>query len=87
MSKEKYNQCILEKIVPNGTQTQVSWIPKAFAIKNKVLKLRDPKFGDWEDGWKVTSVGTESDDVPDSHIAIKEHRKRTGDSLPKKEKK
>ncbi|WP_164921247.1 hypothetical protein [Rhodopirellula baltica] len=40
----------------------------------------------WVDGWVVESVGdvfVEDDQLPDSHKAIKKHRKSTGDSAPR----
>lgn len=43
-----YAQCHLEK----GNLTQVSWIPKPYAVVGSVLKLKDDN-GVWENGWVV----------------------------------
>ena len=40
---------------------QVSHIPKQFAVKGDVLKLRSGT--EWEDGWFVESVGQEVDEA------------------------
>jgi len=80
-----YRQCYLEKPTTEGTSCQMSWIPEKFAVKDKVLKLKDDD-GNWDNGWIVRTVGTfrrEDEDLPDSHSAIKGHRKTTGDSMPK----
>lgn len=75
-----YRQCRLS----NGTARQVSWIPEKYAIKNKILKLKEN--GKWINGWKVDSAGTHllaEDMLPDPHQEIKSHRKATGDSMKK----
>lgn len=84
--KTQYKQCVLAKKGPKLSQTtyQTSWIPIKFAVQGKTIKIHENEV--WEDGWIVTDVGSEiltEDEVPDSHKAIKAHRKRTGDSLPK----
>lgn len=55
-------QCRLER----GKSYIVSWIPEKFAIKGKVLKLKND-FDKWEDGWCVMECGTKmpSDMVTD----------------------
>jgi len=80
-----YRQCHLVKLIETGTIEQTSWIPDKFAKIGGILKLRD-EHGEWTDGWKVTTASSEK--LPHSAIldwrkAIKEHLKRTGDSLPK----
>lgn len=90
MARKKcfYRQCRLEKKTPTGKLCQVSFIPAQFAVKDKVLKLREG--GVWENGWVVIGAGSELHedvDLPDSHQIIKGHRKNTGDSLPKNTKK
>jgi len=78
-----YRQCKLQR--DNCYQT--SYIPEEFAIKGKVLKLRENDV--WIDGWKVIEVSShrhEDNDILDSHSAIKHHRKATGDALPKEKK-
>jgi hypothetical protein len=62
-----------------------TYIPQQFAVIGRTLKLK----GDdeiWVDGWVVERVGyttVESDSVPDYRKAIRNHRKQTGDSLPR----
>ncbi len=83
--KVKYKQCNLSRQGPPGQITkQVSWIPVKYAVVGAVLKLKENDI--WEDGWRVLCVGPEvltADEVPDSHKAVKMHRQRTGDNLPK----
>lgn len=77
-----YRQCVLER----GNTTTVSWIPEKYAETGKYLKLKNEN-GEWVDGWVVKSASTakvEESFLPDSHQQIKDHKKRTGDSLPKK---
>ncbi len=45
-------QCRLERKVPNGTATLVSYIPEQFAKLGKFVKLRNEE-GEWTDGYKV----------------------------------
>jgi len=77
-----YNQCRLRR----KNAEQVSYIPTKFAVVGSFLKLKDEK-GNWTNGWEVLSVGeaTPENLVPDSHDAIKAHRKRTGDAMAKKD--
>lgn len=85
--KTKYKQCGLCKTLDGCYWSQVSWIPAKYAKVGTVLQLKVDKTEDfWEDGWVVTIVGEEmdEDDIPDWHNARKVHRKRTGDSQPKK---
>ena len=76
-----YRQCVLEK----ENMTTVSWIPEKYAEKGKYLKLKNEN-GEWENGWVVKCASAdrvEESYLPDSHQQIKDHRKKTGDSLPK----
>lgn len=68
-----YTQCLLRK---NNTE-QVAYIPSKFAKLNKILKISG------DNGWIVIQIGQCTDVVPNIRKAIKEHRKSTGDSLPK----
>ena len=78
-----YRQCQLRKKHADGSAScTVSFIPEPYCIKNKVLKLRD-KDGKWDNGWVVESAGARQVDILDAHDAIKQHRKNTGDSMPK----
>ena len=79
-----YQQCRLVKKLPEGEMCQISWIPAKFAIQGKCLKLRQDNV--WDNGWIVEEVWSSKvadDDMTNSHDAIKQHRKATGDSLPK----
>jgi hypothetical protein len=71
-----YTQCGLRR----KNVFTVSWIPKQFAEVGRVLKL---KGADWCDGWVVEWVGATGEKPAYAAKAIREHRKRTGDSLPK----
>lgn len=33
----------------------VSWLPEKYAVKDKVLKIKNEK-DEWEDGWRVDTV-------------------------------
>jgi hypothetical protein len=75
-----YNQC---KLVKENTH-QVTWLPEKYAVVGESVKLKQ-KDGSWSDGWLVVSAGARQphDEMMNFNKAIKEHRKRTGDSLPK----
>ena len=78
-----YRQCKMQK----HDSFQTSFLPEEFAIKNKVIKLRDN--GVWDDGWQVIEVSSfrrTEESLPDYHAEIKRHRKATGDSQPKEKK-
>ncbi|MCC9607945.1 hypothetical protein LOC68_02500 [Blastopirellula sp. JC732] len=83
MTKQvRYVQCGLRRQLNDGTLRATSYIPEQFAKQGGVLRLRDEQ-DQWTDGWIVEEVGLailDSDDVPDSHKAIRAHRKQTGDS-------
>ncbi len=81
MAETKYRQCVLQRQLTSETAT-TSFIPEKFANVGEVLKLKDSN-GNWTDGWVVKSAGQLVDEPPDFRKAIKSHRKRTGDSLPK----
>ncbi|TWT91683.1 hypothetical protein [Neorhodopirellula pilleata] len=81
----KYVQCAMRRRITGGSVQTTSYIPQEFAKVGRVLRLRDDKVG-WVDGWVVECVGdliVEDDQLPDSHKAIKNHRKSTGDSSPR----
>lgn len=80
-----YKQCHLEKKTKESISSQVAWIPEKFAKAGNVIKIKNDD-NTWVDGWVVKSFGEtriEEDDLPDSHAAVKSHRKRTGDAMPK----
>lgn len=80
MKNNLYAQCVLRK----DNLEQVSYIPAKFANLNQVVKLKQED-GTWDEGWKVTYVGAvvNEDTIHDPYNAVKEHRKRTGDSMRK----
>jgi hypothetical protein len=47
--KTAYVQCELQY---GCCRRQVSWIPKQFAVRGLLLKLKNAR-GEWEDGWVV----------------------------------
>ncbi len=47
-----HRQCLLLR---ERKAYKTSWIPEKFAVKGKVLRLKDDK-GNWEDGWEVVLV-------------------------------
>jgi hypothetical protein len=75
MARNTYTQCVLRK----GDAETVSFIPSKFAKVGSVLKLEDN--GQWDDGWRVISVGTTVDKVEHVPSLIREHRKNTKDSM------
>jgi hypothetical protein len=69
------------KNLDGSTTHRTSWIPAKFAKVGSPLKLKDDNV--WTNGWIVEWAGA-TDEIPDEpRKAIREHRKRTGDSLPK----
>jgi len=78
-----YAQCRLRRDLPDGREEMTSWLPKKYAVKDMVLKLRKES-GRWSDGWRVVSVHSARIGVPDVRKAVRAHRRSTGDSLPKK---
>jgi len=55
-----YKQCKLAKKTENGIIQDVRWIPEKYAFKNHILELHID--GEWEDGWRVMSVGNKMED-------------------------
>ena len=78
----KYKQCMLEKKMPGALQRKVTYLPTKFAKVGGVLKLKDEQ-GAWDDGWKVLSVGSTEQEDSSVRKKIRQHRKNTGDALPK----
>jgi hypothetical protein len=78
-----YSQCTVERKTKGGKATTVTWLPANFAIKGKVLKFKGDN-NEWTDGWVVTQVGELSDRPADWRGLVRQHRKRTGDALPKR---
>ena len=86
MKEVYYKQCRMRKDNKNGSYSeQVSYIPEPYCVLNKVLKLKDEN-GNWDNGWVVTQVNesrVEDSKLPDYRQNVRNHRKATGDSLPK----
>lgn len=72
MKPVTYKQCYLVKDLSSPTwkdhplgcpnlASRVAWIPSKYAVKGKVLRLKDED-GEWEPGWKVCSVYGEEKD-------------------------
>ena len=83
--RTQYRQCTLRKRLSNGSsRVRVSFIPATLARVGKTVQLLN-ETDQWSDGWKVESVGAViwSNDLPNSHNAIKRHRNATGDRLPR----
>ena len=55
-----HKQCKLIKKTDKGIVQDVRWIPEKYAKRNSVLELHID--GDWENGWKVMSVGNRMED-------------------------
>ena len=72
MKKTTYRQCYLR----NQGRFQTSWIPAEFAEVGMILKIKDDR-DQWENGWVVEAVYSESEEVPDIRKAIRVHRTRT----------
>ena len=80
MKKTYYKQCKITK----GNSHQMAWIPELYAIQNQIIKLKVND--EWVNGYTVSEVYSprvEESNILDSHAGIKNHRKRTGDSLKK----
>jgi hypothetical protein len=75
-----YKQC---KLIRNNTEC-TSWIPEQFAVVGKGLKLKDGQ--NWINGWVVKEVYSRlaENQLPNFNKDVRIHRKKTGDSLPKK---
>jgi hypothetical protein len=47
-----YIQCLLTKFINGDCLKIITWIPEKYAIRNKVLKLKN-ETGIWTNGWVV----------------------------------
>lgn len=58
MKTDLYTQCILERENTGNIESQVCWIPKKFAIKNKILNItiKNDFCSVTEEGWVVADV-------------------------------
>ena len=56
--KDLFKQCELSRPSDGGTAVTVGWIPAKFAVVGRIVRLKDPEFGTWSEGWRVTSAGS-----------------------------
>jgi hypothetical protein len=75
MTNEYYRQCVLER----GNVTTVSYIPESIAKQGQVVKLKQTKSADWDEGWRVVSVGVRMDwgEVNERSRDYEHHRNAT----------
>lgn len=79
----KYCQCeLVKKVNFESTIKQIAFIPAKYANVGSMLKIRKED-GTWDWGWEVVWAGKPTEIIVDIHKAIRNHRKNTGDSLPK----
>lgn len=62
MSLECYRQATLERKIPDGKVTLVSWIPEEFAVVGSTVELYEdnekvPVRERWTEGWEVVGIG------------------------------
>lgn len=76
----KYTQCLLELETSEGITTQVSFIPSEYAKVGNIIQLKENDI--WTNGWLVKAAYKETESPPDTHKAVRAHRKATGDSMP-----
>lgn len=77
-----FRQCKIKLVQDDGKGTfTTTYLPKKYAVLGKVISIKNE--GTWTRGWKVVSVGHETDDPPNWRKAIKHHRSSTGDSIKK----
>jgi hypothetical protein len=80
-----YTQCRLIKQEEDRKHIQICYIPSKLAKKDNVVKLMRTN-GTWDDGWIVTDLYDQADDIYTARQSRKRHRKNTGDALPKEKK-
>ena len=77
-----YCQCVLARKTGHGTTAySVEWIPKRYAAPGKALKILHD--GKWVEGWRVEEVGIIGPRPRHWRLTARDHRRATGDSLPK----
>lgn len=80
-TRESFAQCELR----SDRTLQVAWIPARLAVTGRTIGIRNLQANCWEP-WVVERVFSVQfrDLLPDSHSQIRNHRRHTGDALPKK---
>jgi len=55
---------MLHKVTPGlaGVSVQMTWIPEEFAKEGKILELKNPQTGEWDNGWTVEKVYARSEE-------------------------
>lgn len=81
--RDPYRQCVLRRPIAGGHQQTTSWLPLQFADVGRRLRLKDDD-GNWEGGWEVVAAGHTQDRPTSPHEQIKNHRRATGDSAPRR---
>jgi hypothetical protein len=75
MKKTQYRQ--VEVVIECGSTHMVVWIPDCFAFKGNLVIIDNRT-------WRILQLGFDTVDEPiDVGKLIREHRKNTGDSLPR----
>jgi hypothetical protein len=77
-----YCQCVLSRKTSRETTAySVEWIPKRYAVPGRVLKILHN--GVWVGGWRVEEIGTIGPRPRHWRLTVRDHRRTTGDALPK----
>lgn len=79
MKRTIYRQCEVRR----GPAIRLTWLPAAYAVEGRVLRLQD--HGVWSDGWVVSMVYPDNERIVAPHPGgqIRQHRRQTGDALPR----
>lgn len=70
-------QCVLARPTTGRTAIKVTWLPEIWAVKGKILKLKEN--GEWTDGWEVVAVHGRMEDskLREMQRQQKNHRKHS----------
>ncbi len=79
--KELYTQCTLARYSGSLIIQLVADVPQTIAALNKFVLWTDKN--NWI-RWKIIGIGNSLEERPNINQIIKEHRIKTGDSLPKR---
>lgn len=79
MKRTTFRQCEVRR----GNAIRLTWIPAEYAVEGRNLRLRDN--GKWSEGWLVVSVYPDTERIVagSPRRDIRNHRRATGDSLPR----
>ena len=71
-----YRQCTLRRPTENGDIIEVAYLPKKFAKKGKIVRLKHN--GSWTDGWQVCKASNSLVVADQIHRdEYRKHRTRT----------